>query len=215
MPVQCKFALTNKGGSKQMEKNNRTAEIARKTGETDIRLKIALDGTGKTELTSDVPFMNHMLDLFAKHGQFDLTVQADGDTEVDDHHTVEDIAICLGQAIHRAVGDKKGIHRYGQAIIPMDESLGQVVIDLSNRPHLEYRASLPTARVGSFDTELVQEFFWKLALEARCNLHVILHYGSNTHHMIEALFKALGRALDEAVRFDPRVKGVPSSKGVL
>lgn len=193
----------------------RVATVSRKTGETDIHLTLNLDGRGKTELNTGVPFLSHMLDLFAKHGYFDLTVAARGDTDVDDHHTSEDIAICLGQAINRALGDKKGIRRYGQAVIPMDESLGQVVIDLSNRPHLEYRVQLPAQRVGTFDTELVHEFFWKLALEARCNLHVILHYGMNTHHMVEALFKALGRALDEAVEIDPRVKGVPSSKGVL
>lgn len=193
----------------------RVATVSRKTGETDIHLTLNLDGRGKTELNTGVPFLSHMLDLFAKHGHFDLTVAARGDTDVDDHHTSEDIAICLGQAINRALGDKKGIRRYGQAVIPMDESLGQVVIDLSNRPHLEYRVQLPAQRVGTFDTELVHEFFWKLALEARCNLHVILHYGMNTHHMVEALFKALGRALDEAVEIDPRVKGVPSSKGVL
>jgi imidazoleglycerol-phosphate dehydratase len=193
----------------------RVATVSRKTGETDIHLTLNLDGRGKTELNTGVPFLSHMLDLFAKHGHFDLTVAARGDTDVDDHHTSEDIAICLGQAINRALGDKKGIRRYGQAVIPMDESLGQVVIDLSNRPHLEYRVQLPAQRVGTFDTELVHEFFWKLALEARCNLHVMLHYGMNTHHMVEALFKALGRALDEAVDIDPRVKGVPSSKGVL
>lgn len=193
----------------------RVATVSRKTGETDIHLTLNLDGRGKTELNTGVPFLSHMLDLFAKHGHFDLTVAARGDTDVDDHHTSEDIAICLGQAINRALGDKKGIRRFGQAVIPMDESLGQVVIDLSNRPHLEYRVQLPAQRVGTFDTELVHEFFWKLALEARCNLHVMLHYGMNTHHMVEALFKALGRALDEAVDIDPRVKGVPSSKGVL
>ena len=193
----------------------RSATIERKTGETEIELFFLLDGSGKTELRTGIPFLSHMLDLFAKHGQFDLTVHADGDTEVDDHHTSEDIAICLGQAIHRAVGDKQGIHRYGQALIPMDDALGQVVIDLSNRSHLVYRVDLPSERVGTFDTELVHEFFWKLALEARCNLHVIAHYGHNTHHLIEALFKALGRALDEAVSIDPRVRGVPSSKGVL
>src|SRR5690606_27345058 len=137
------------------------------------------------------------------------------DIEVDDHHTVEDIAICLGQALREALGEKIGIRRYGQAWVPMDETLGQVVLDLSNRPHLEFRAQFPAQRVGRFDTELVHEFFWKLALEARMNLHVILHYGRNTHHMIEALFKALGRALDEAVQSDSRVTSVPSSKGVL
>jgi imidazoleglycerol-phosphate dehydratase len=156
-----------------------------------------------------------MLDLFAKHGQFDLNIKAKGDVEIDDHHTVEDIAICLGQALREALGDKKGIRRYGNCFVPMDEALGQVVVDLSNRPHLEFRAEFPNLQVGTFSTELVHEFFWKLALEARMNLHVILHYGKNTHHMIEALFKALGRALDEATQIDPRVKNVPSSKGVL
>lgn len=193
----------------------RSAIIERKTGETEITLELSLDGSGQTDLHTGVPFLSHMLDLFAKHGQFDLTVTANGDTEVDDHHTSEDIAICLGQAIKQALGDKKGIRRYGQALIPMDEALGQVVLDLSNRPHLEYRVALPAPRVGTFDTELVHEFFWKLSIEARCNVHVIAHYGKNTHHMIESLFKALGRALDEATLIDPRVQGVPSSKGVL
>jgi imidazoleglycerol-phosphate dehydratase len=193
----------------------RTATIQRQTKETSISLTLNLDGSGETRLSTGVPFLEHMLDLFAKHGLFDLTVEADGDIEIDDHHTVEDIAICLGTAIRQALGDKKGIRRYGQAWVPMDESLGQVVLDLSNRPHLEFRADFPNATVGRFDTELVHEFFWKLALEARMNLHVILHYGRNTHHMIESLFKALGRALDEAVQIDPRVKSVPSSKGVL
>ncbi|MFD1427485.1 imidazoleglycerol-phosphate dehydratase [Kroppenstedtia sanguinis] len=194
---------------------NRSAEIYRETGETRIRVRIDLDGTGKAHLQTGVPFLEHMLELFCKHGLFDLWVEADGDLEVDDHHTVEDIAICLGQAIREALGDKTGIRRYGQAWIPMDESLGQVVLDLSNRPHLEFRADFPAQRVGRFDTELVHEFFWKLALEARMNLHLILHYGGNTHHRIETLFKALGRALDEAVAVDLRVTTVPSSKGVL
>lgn len=194
---------------------NRTAEIVRETKETRIKLRLDLDGTGEVQLRTGVPFLEHMLDLFAKHGLFDLVVEADGDTEIDDHHTVEDIAICLGQTIREALGDKTGIRRYGQAWVPMDETLSQVVLDLSNRPHLEFRADFPAQRVGEFDTELVHEFFWKLALEARMNLHVILHYGRNTHHMIEALFKALGRALDEAVERDPRVRRVPSSKGVL
>lgn len=193
----------------------RKAEVKRTTNETDIFLQFAVDGEGRSQLQTEVPFLNHMLDLFARHGQFDLTVQAKGDIEIDYHHTVEDIGICLGQALREALGDKKGIKRYGNAFVPMDEALAQVVIDLSNRPHLEYRASYPSAQVGQFPTELVHEFLWKLALEARMNLHVILHYGSNTHHMIEAIFKALGRALDEATAIDPRVKGVPSTKGVL
>jgi len=193
----------------------RTAAISRKTGETNIQLSFNIDGEGISEIDTGVPFMNHMLDLFTKHGQFNLTVQANGDIEVDDHHTTEDIGICLGQALQDAVGDKKGIKRYGNSFVPMDETLAQVVVDLSNRPHLEFRAEFPSQKVGTFDTELVHEFLWKFALEARMNLHVILHYGSNTHHMIEAIFKAMARALDEATTVDPRIKGVPSTKGML
>jgi len=202
-----------------MENNNeltsRQAGLSRTTNETDIKLSLNVDGSGVSELQTDVPFLNHMLDLFTKHGQFDLSVQARGDIEIDDHHTVEDIGICLGQALYEALGDKKGIKRYASVFVPMDEALAQVVIDISNRPHFEYRAEYPSQQVGSFSTELVQEFLWKFALEARITLHVIVHYGSNTHHMIEAVFKALGRALDEATLIDPRVKGVPSTKGVL
>jgi imidazoleglycerol-phosphate dehydratase len=193
----------------------RSASIARKTNETDIQLTFGLDGTGKSEIETDVPFLNHMLDLFTKHGHFDLNVKAIGDVEIDDHHTVEDIGICLGSTLLQAVGDKKGIRRYANVFVPMDEALAQVVIDVSNRPHLEYRAVYPSASVGSFSTEMVHEFLWKFALEARITLHVIVHYGQNTHHMIEAVFKALGRAVDEATSIDPRVQGVPSTKGVL
>ncbi|MBZ6417021.1 imidazoleglycerol-phosphate dehydratase HisB [Bacillus amyloliquefaciens] len=193
----------------------RKAERARTTNETDIKLAFEIDGEGKADISTDVPFMTHMLDLFTKHGQFNLTVDAKGDTEIDDHHTTEDIGICLGQAFLEALGDKKGIKRYGSALVPMDEALAQVAVDLSNRPHLEMRGAFPQAKVGTFDTELVHEFLWKLTLEARMNLHVIVHYGTNTHHMIEAVFKALGRALDEASSIDPRVKGVPSTKGML
>ncbi|MEK4634079.1 MULTISPECIES: imidazoleglycerol-phosphate dehydratase HisB [Bacillus] len=193
----------------------RKAERARTTNEANIKLAFEIDGEGKADISTDVPFMTHMLDLFTKHGQFNLTVDAKGDTEIDDHHTTEDIGICLGQAFLEALGDKKGIKRYGSALVPMDEALAQVAVDLSNRPHLEMRAAFPQAKVGTFDTELVHEFLWKLALEARMNLHVIVHYGTNTHHMIEAVFKALGRALDEASSIDPRVKGVPSTKGML
>ncbi len=193
----------------------RTGSVSRKTNETDIQLSFAVDGTGQTEIETDVPFLNHMLDLFTKHGQFDLNVQARGDVDIDDHHTVEDIGICLGQTLLESLGDKKGIKRYASVFVPMDEALAQVVIDLSNRPHFEYRAEYPSQQVGSFSTELVHEFLWKFALEARMTLHVIVHYGQNTHHMIEAVFKALGRALDEATSIDPRVTGVPSTKGVL
>jgi imidazoleglycerol-phosphate dehydratase len=194
---------------------SRKASVERKTNETDIRLSLNLDGAGSAELETDVPFLNHMLELFAKHGHFDLKVEAQGDVAVDDHHTVEDIGICLGMAVKNALGDKTGIKRYANVFVPMDEALAQVAIDISNRPHLEFRAEFPSANIGSFTTELVHEFLWKFALEARLTLHVIVHYGRNTHHMVEAVFKALGRALDEAVSIDPRVKGVPSTKGVL
>ena len=193
----------------------REAQIERRTNETNIKLAFGIDGEGKAELETGVPFLSHMLDLFAKHGHFDLTVDADGDVEVDGHHTTEDIGICLGQALTKALGDKKGIKRYGNAFVPMDEALAQVVVDLSNRPHLEFRADIPAPMIGDFDTELVHEFLWKLAIEAKMNLHVIVHYGRNSHHIVEAIFKALGRALDEATTIDPRVKGIPSTKGML
>lgn len=194
----------------------RRAQIERNTSETQIKLDFTIDGEGKADLKTCVPFLTHMLDAFTKHGQFNLTVEANGDIEIDDHHTTEDVGICLGMAIKEALGDKKGIKRFGSAFVPMDETLAQVVIDLSNRPHLEFRAELPSQKVGTFDTELVHEFLWKLALEARMNLHVIVHYGTNTHHIIEAIFKALARALDEATQIDERKKGqLPSTKGML
>jgi imidazoleglycerol-phosphate dehydratase len=195
--------------------NRRQHTIERNTKETQISLSLDIDGEGQADIQTPVPFLNHMLDAIARHGHFDLTVNAAGDVEIDDHHTTEDVGICLGQAIQGALGDKRGIKRYGNAFVPMDETLAQVIIDLSNRPHLEFRAEFPSQKVGSFDTELVHEFFWKLALEARMNLHVIVHYGTNTHHMIEAVFKAFTKALDEATQIDPRVKGVPSTKGML
>ncbi|MFD1358856.1 imidazoleglycerol-phosphate dehydratase HisB [Fictibacillus halophilus] len=195
--------------------NRRQHTIERNTKETQISLSLDIDGEGQADIQTPVPFLNHMLDAIARHGHFDLKVNAAGDVEIDDHHTTEDVGICLGQAIQGALGDKRGIKRYGNAFVPMDETLAQVVIDLSNRPHLEFRAEFPSQKVGSFDTELVHEFFWKLALEARMNLHVIVHYGTNTHHMIEAVFKAFTKALDEATQIDPRVKGVPSTKGML
>ena len=193
----------------------REGKVYRKTNETEIKLAFELDGEGLSSLKTGVPFMDHMLDLVAKHGHFNLDIEANGDIEIDDHHTTEDIGICLGQAILQALGDKKGIKRYGNAFVPMDDALAQVVIDLSNRPHLEFRGEWPSQKVGTFDTELVHEFLWKLALESRMNLHVIVHYGRNTHHIIEAIFKAFARALDDATLIDDRVKGVPSSKGML
>ena len=194
----------------------RFAKIERNTNETKIAVELNLDGAGQVEIKTGVGFMDHMLDLFMKHGLFDGKIIANGDTWIDDHHTTEDIGIVLGQVFREALGDKKGIKRYGNAFVPMDDALAQVVVDCSNRPHLEYRI-VPTlnAKVGSFDTELVHEFLWKFALEARINLHVIVPYGHNTHHIIEAIFKALARALDDAIQIDPRVKGVPSTKGLL
>lgn len=194
----------------------RFAKIERNTNETKIAVELNLDGSGQAEIKTGVGFMDHMLDLFMKHGLFDGKILANGDTWIDDHHTTEDIGIVLGQVFREALGDKKGIKRYGNAFVPMDDTLAQVVVDCSNRPHLEYRIE-PTlnAKVGTFDTELVHEFLWKFALEARINLHVIVPYGHNTHHIIEAVFKALARALDDAIQIDPRVKGVPSTKGLL
>ncbi len=197
------------------ESGARKASMARKTGETDIQVSFALDGSGECDLQTGVPFLDHMLHLFAVHGQFDLQVHAHGDTHIDDHHTVEDIAIVLGGCLREALGDKKGIRRYGNAFVPMDETLAQVVIDISNRPHLEYRADYPSKETGRFQTELVHEFLWKLALEGRITLHAIVHYGRNTHHMIEAVFKALGRALNEASSLEPGRTDIPSSKGLL
>lgn len=194
----------------------RFAKIERNTNETKISVELNLDGSGQAEIKTGVGFMDHMLDLFIKHGLFDGKIIANGDTWIDDHHTTEDIGIVLGQVFREALGDKKGIKRYGNSFVPMDDALAQVVVDCSNRPHLEYRIE-PTlnAKVGTFDTELVHEFLWKFALEARINLHVIVPYGQNTHHIIEAIFKALARALDNAIQIDPRVKGVPSTKGLL
>ncbi|TVP82928.1 MAG: imidazoleglycerol-phosphate dehydratase HisB [Alkalicoccus sp.] len=196
-----------------MEK--RQADKVRETKETQIRLAFNIDGDGRSDLKTDVPFMTHMLDLFTRHGLFDMTLEARGDVEIDDHHTTEDVGIVLGTALQEALGDKKGIRRYGSAFVPMDDALAHVVVDLSNRPHFVLRGEIPHRKLGTFDTELIEEFLWKLALEARINLHVNIHYGTNAHHVIEAVFKALGRALDEATQLDPRVKGVPSTKGSL
>jgi imidazoleglycerol-phosphate dehydratase len=198
-----------------VQQGTRASRVERQTSETEVTVALTVDGTGETDLSTGVPFLEHMLEQLARHGRFDLAVRARGDIEIDDHHTVEDVAICLGRAFREALGDKRGIRRFGNAFAPMDEALAQVAVDISGRPHLEFRGEFPRAQVGTFDTELVHEFFWKLALEARMTLHVIIHYGRNTHHMIEACFKALGRALDDATAIDPRVEGVPSSKGVL
>lgn len=193
----------------------RSAKISRTTSETQVAIELNLDGEGVAKIETGVPFMDHMLDLFIKHGVMDGTIVANGDVHIDDHHTTEDLGIVLGQAVREALGDKKGIKRYGNAFVPMDDALAQVVIDFSNRPHLEYRVPELKQKVGTFDTELVHEFLWKFALEARMNVHVIVPYGHNTHHIIEAVFKALARAIDMAIQIDPRVKGVPSTKGML
>ncbi|WP_018132075.1 imidazoleglycerol-phosphate dehydratase HisB [Effusibacillus pohliae] len=195
--------------------DNRIGEIKRDTLETQISLRLDLDGEGKRDLLLPVPFLQHMLDLFAKHSGFDLTIDAEGDTEIDDHHTVEDIGICLGQAFKQAVGDKAGIRRYGNRFTPMDESLAQVTVDISGRSYLVFNAKFPAERVGTFQTELVQEFFQAFAANAGVTLHINLHYGTNTHHMIEAIFKAFAGALAEATRRDEKIRGVLSTKGTL
>lgn len=193
----------------------RQCTIERNTAETHINLTLSLDGTGTYQVNSGVGFLDHMLCLFAKHGALDLTLRAKGDTYIDDHHTVEDIGITLGQAIKQALGDKKGIARYGHAMVPMDEALILVALDLSGRGHLEFDLPLPASKVGTFDTELVEEFCRALALNAGMTLHVRMMNGRNTHHIIEGTFKALGRALRQAVAPDERLTGIPSTKGVL
>lgn len=193
----------------------RRACVERKTAETDIRLELCLDGTGVYTIETGIGFLDHMLCLFAKHGLFDLTIRCKGDLEVDGHHTVEDVGICLGQAILQALGDKRGIGRYGVSYVPMDEALARVVVDLSGRAYLVFNAEWRAQRVGGFDTELAVEFFRSVAVEGRMNLHIDLLRGENGHHALEAIFKAFGRALDEASRHDERVEGVPSTKGVL
>lgn len=194
----------------------RQAEIVRKTGETDIRVKLELDGTGTCSIDTGVGFLDHMLELFARHGRFDLEVSCKGDTRVDDHHSTEDIGIALGQAFDRALGEKKGILRYGQMILPMDESLILSAVDLSGRGLLVYDLRIPTEKVGTFDTELTEEFFRALAHNARCTLHIRQLAGSNSHHIIEGTFKSVARSLRAAVKIDPECAGeIPSTKGVL
>jgi imidazoleglycerol-phosphate dehydratase len=193
----------------------RTARIDRKTRETAIRLSLSLDGTGKSKVKTTIPFMDHMLELFAKHGRFDLTLQAKGDTHIDEHHLVEDLGIALGEAIAGALGDKKGITRYGNFLLPMDETLSYVALDLSNRPYFVYKVKFMDSRIGKFDGHLIEHFFESVAASARMNLHMALKYGKHAHHIGESLFKGFARALSQAVQLDPRVKGVPSTKGKL
>ena len=193
----------------------RTSAIERVTKETRIRLSIDLDGTGTGKICTSVPFLDHMLDLFARHGLFNLEIEAQGDIDIDFHHTVEDIGIVLGQAIKEALGDKKGIRRYGQATVPMDETLASVATDLSGRPYLTYNVSLPKIKIGDFDVELAREFFQALVNNLGANLHINVMYGDNVHHVLEACFKGVARALDMATQLDPRIVGVMSTKGKL
>ncbi len=196
-------------------KKARRAEIERKTAETQISIKLNLDGEGTCDIATGIGFLDHMLTLLAKHSFMDLTVKAKGDLEVDSHHTVEDIGIVLGEALQEALGDKAGIHRYGNCFIPMDETLAQVCLDFSGRPFLAFGAEIPKIQLGNYDTEMTEEFFRAVAMHCGLTLHIRVLYGSNVHHIIEAIFKAFARAVAEASAMDPRVKGVMSSKGVL
>ena len=194
----------------------RNAEIIRKTAETDITLSLELDGTGRSEINTGCGFLNHMLTLFSAHGRFDLNISCKGDTDVDDHHTVEDIGIALGQAFAKALGDKKGITRYGNMILPMDEALILCAVDLSGRDHLGYSVEIPMQKVGTFDTELVREFFLGFVRNCPCALHFKQFSGVNSHHIIEGAFKAFGRAMKQAAAIDPALgNAVPSTKGLL
>ena len=197
------------------DKKKRCAIIERKTAETQVAIKLNLDGEGKCEIATGIGFLDHMLNLFAKHGFMDLTVKAKGDLEIDSHHTVEDIGIVLGEALKEALGDKAGIHRYGNCFIPMDETLAQVCLDFSGRPFLVFGAEIPKVQLGNYETEMTEEFFRAVAMNCGLTLHIRVLYGSNAHHIIEAIFKAFARAVAEAAAYDLRVKGVMSSKGVL
>jgi imidazoleglycerol-phosphate dehydratase len=193
----------------------RTATISRDTRETKIRLELNLDGSGQGSWQTGVGFLDHMLELFARHGAFDLKVEAKGDLHVDQHHTVEDVGICLGQAVKQALGDKKGIRRYGHFTLPMEETLATTAIDLSGRYYLVFQAAFDSPKIGDFDTELVEDFWQAFAANTLCNLHILIHYGRNSHHKSEAIFKSAARALRMAAESDPRMNGVPSTKGTL
>jgi imidazoleglycerol-phosphate dehydratase len=195
--------------------SERTATISRKTNETDITVALNLDGSGRSNVQTGVQFMDHMLALFAKHGVFDLDVSCKGDLGIDAHHSIEDIGICLGLALEKALGDKQGLVRFAHAYFPMDESLVRVAADLSGRPYLVYRVTVERERVGELDSDLMEEFWKAVVTHARMNLHIELLYGRNTHHIFEAVFKAAARAVCLATRTDSRIQGVPSTKGVL
>ncbi len=194
---------------------SRTAKIERRTAETEITLELNLDGTGTSQISTGVGFFDHMLELLTKHALFDLNVEAKGDLHVDQHHTVEDVGICLGQALRQAVDDKAGIRRYGHFTLPMEETLVTTAVDLSGRYFMVFQVCFPTAKIGDFDSELVEDFWQATAANALCNLHVIQHYGRNSHHISEAIFKSLARSLRMAVESDARQTGVPSTKGTL
>ena len=198
-----------------MSEPNRIAELKRKTGETDISLQLNLDGSGRYEIDTGIPFFNHMLDLLSRHSLVDLTIKAVGDLEVDYHHTVEDVGLALGEAIDRALGERKGIRRYGWCVVPMDESLSRVAIDLGGRPYLVYEMATTETKIRDFDAWLFKHFFESLAQKARMNLHIHQLYGDDVHHAYESVFKGVAQALRQAVARDPRVTGVPSSKGIL
>jgi imidazoleglycerol-phosphate dehydratase len=193
----------------------RVGKVERKTKETSITVEIDLDGTGRCSIDTPLPFLSHMLEQIGRHGGFDLTVKATGDVEIDGHHTTEDVGIVLGRAVLEALGDRKGIRRYGSATLPMDEALVTVALDLSGRPFFVWRVPIPKAKLGEFDTELAEVFFEAFARSAQANLHVKLLEGQNLHHIIEISFKALARALREATELDPRLTGIPSTKGSL
>ena len=200
---------------KLAETTNREAQVQRKTKETDVRIKLGLDGEGRARISTALPFLDHMLELFAKHGLFDLEVSCKGDLEIDDHHSVEDIAITLGQALRQALGDKAGIRRYGESVVPMDEALCRAVIDLSGRFYLVYEVETRRQKIGNFSVELAEHFWRSFAETAKFNLHIDCLRGRNTHHILEGTFKATARALRQAVERDPRITGVLSTKGVL
>lgn len=193
----------------------RTAKLQRNTSETQTELELCLDGSGTADVETGVGFLDHMLELFAKHAAFDLNVRAKGDLQVDAHHTVEDVGICLGLALKEALGDKRGIRRYGHFTLPMDETLVTTAVDFSGRVALAYQAPTPAAKIGDFDAELLEDFWQAVAANAECNLHVLLHYGRNSHHIAEAVFKSVARSMRMAVEIDPRMPGVPSTKGTL
>jgi len=195
--------------------DKRRSRVERRTGETNITIDLTIEGQGKSEVRTKIPFFDHMLTLFSRHSLMNLQVEADGDIEVDFHHTVEDTGIVLGQAFARALGDKRGIRRYGHAYLPMDETLVRVVIDFSGRPYLEYRAPKNVESIGAFSFQLVEEFLRAFCVSAACNLHVEILYGRDAHHMSEAIFKGLAKAADAACQIDPRVEGIPSTKGTL